>query len=32
MKETIQKYAVALIGLWEKSFGYKYAMSRESVV
>ena len=32
MKETIHKYAVALIGLWEKSFGYKHIMSRKSVV
>ena len=32
MKETIHKYAVALIGLWEKSFGYKHVMSRKSVV
>ena len=32
MKETINKYAVALIGLWEKSFGYKLVMSRKSVV
>ena len=24
MKETIHKYSVALIGLWEKSFGYKH--------
>ena len=32
MKETIHKYAVALIGLWEKSFGYKHMMSRKSVV
>ena len=32
MKETIHKYAVALIGLWEKSFGYNHVMSRKSVV
>ena len=24
MKETIHKYSAALIGLWEKSFGYKH--------
>ena len=32
MKETINKNAVALIGLWEKSFGHKHVMSRKSVV
>ena len=32
MKETIHKYAVALTGLWEKSFGYKHVRSRKSVV
>ena len=32
MKETIHKYALALIGLWGKSFGYKHVISWKSVV
>ena len=32
MKGTIHKYAVALIGLWGKSFGYKHVISWKSVV
>ena len=32
MKETIHKFAIALVGLCEKSFGYKHVMSQKSVV
>ena len=32
MKETIHKYAVPLIGLWERSFRYKHVMSQKSAV
>ena len=32
MKETIHKFAIALVGLCEKSFGYKHVMSHKSVV
>ena len=32
MKETINTYALALIAIWEKSFGNKHVMSRKSVV
>ena len=32
MKETTHKYAVTLIGLWERSFRYKHVISQKSAV